>query len=423
VTLDVPGLTYGQESSQREIAVTVNVIPATGGGARDVRLFRNGILVQRWHGDVLEGRASRSLVTNVRVVAGKNILTAYAYNSDNIKSEDATFTLTGGVELRRPGTAYIVAIGVDRYNDPAYPTLTYSVQDARDFADALATELPRANAGLQPRVISLLDGEATKSNIVATLQGLGGRKSLPHLKGTAKAAAVAPAEPEDVVIVFFSGHGVAQDEEFFLITHKPDVLSTVSVSRPHERNASNVLRDTAISNVEFEQLIAEIDAGQILVVIDACNSGQALESEERRRGPMNVKGLAQLAYEKGLNILVAAQSYQVATAASDVAGGLLTSALVRDSLRSRSADNLPQDGRLDVHEWFDYASQRVPEMHGGIRSRAREVGVKWLERRTGSAGSTPVIEHAQDWRVQRPRAFYRRDLSAARLIIATLPAR
>jgi hypothetical protein len=39
------------------------------------------------------------------------------------------------------------------------------------------------------------------------------------------------------------------------------------------------------------------------MVIDACNSGQALEAEEKRRGPMNSKGLAQLAYEKGMYIL------------------------------------------------------------------------------------------------------------------------
>jgi hypothetical protein len=38
-----------------------------------------------------------------------------------------------------------------------------------------------------------------------------------------------------------------------------------------------------------------MDAGHLLMVIDACNSGQALEAEEKRRGPMNSKGLAQLA--------------------------------------------------------------------------------------------------------------------------------
>ena len=68
----------------------------------------------------------------------------------------------------------------------------------------------------------------------------------------------------------------------------------------------------SISDEELERAVEGIDADKLLMVIDACNSGQALEAEERRRGPMNSKGLAQLAYEKGMYILTAAQSYQAA---------------------------------------------------------------------------------------------------------------
>ncbi len=67
-----------------------------------------------------------------------------------------------------------------------------------------------------------------------------------------------------------------------------------------------------MSDLELETAVEGLDAQQVLLVIDACNSGQALEAEERRRGPMNSKGLAQLAYEKGMFILTAAQSYQAA---------------------------------------------------------------------------------------------------------------
>lgn len=61
----------------------------------------------------------------------------------------------------------------------------------------------------------------------------------------------------------------------------------------------------SISDEELEGAIENIDAEQLLLVIDACNSGQALEAEEKLRGPMNSKGLAQLAYEKGIYILTA----------------------------------------------------------------------------------------------------------------------
>ena len=77
-----------------------------------------------------------------------------------------------------------------------------------------------------------------------------------------------------------------------------------------------LILEHGISDEELERAVEGIDADKLLMVIDACNSGQALEAEERRRGPMNSKGLAQLAYEKGMYILTAAQSYQAAQEAS-----------------------------------------------------------------------------------------------------------
>ena len=88
----------------------------------------------------------------------------------------------------------------------------------------------------------------------------------------------------------------------------------------------------SISDVELEEAVEGLDAGHLLLVIDACNSGQALEAEEKRRGPMNSKGLAQLAYEKGMYILTAAQSYQAALEAAQLGHGLLTYALVEEGL-------------------------------------------------------------------------------------------
>src|SRR5437870_13629049 len=94
----------------------------------------------------------------------------------------------------------------------------------------------------------------------------------------------------------------------------------------------------------------KIDAGQILLVIDACNSGQALEAEEKRRGPMNSKGLAQLAYEKGMYILTAAQSYQAAQEAEEFGHGLLTYVLIEAGLKKASADRAPKDRRVLLQE-------------------------------------------------------------------------
>ena len=99
-----------------------------------------------------------------------------------------------------------------------------------------------------------------------------------------------------------------------------------------------------------------IDADRFLFVLDACNSGQALEAEEKRRGPMNSKGLAQLAYEKGMYILTAAQSYQAALEAAQLGHGYLTYALVEEGLKRGLADRDLKDGQVLAREWFNYAT-------------------------------------------------------------------
>src|SRR5207248_10544760 len=90
--------------------------------------------------------------------------------------------------------------------------------------------------------------------------------------------------------------------------------------------------------------------------------GQALEAEEKRRGPMNSKGLAQLAYEKGMYVLTAAQSFQAAQEARQLGHGLLTYALVEEGLKQAAADYEPRDGEVRVREWLDDATARVPAM-------------------------------------------------------------
>jgi hypothetical protein len=90
---------------------------------------------------------------------------------------------------------------------------------------------------------------------------------------------------------------------------------------------------------------------------------------------MNSKGLAQLAYEKGMYILTAAQSYQAAQEVSQLGHGLLTYALVEEGLKQAAADGSPKDGQVWVREWFDYATTRVPNMQMEKMKQARGLGV------------------------------------------------
>lgn len=184
----------------------------------------------------------------------------------------------------------------------------------------------------QIETTSLLDQNATKANLLYALKRLGGAADArPTAGAPAELEKIKAAEPEDAVVVYFAGHGTAQEQRFYLIPHD---LGYLGKRTELDAMGLSSMLSHSISDLELEQAFERIDGGLMLMVIDACNSGQALETEEKRRGPMNSKGLAQLAYEKGMYILTAAQSYQAALEAAQLGHGYLTYALVEEGLKA-----------------------------------------------------------------------------------------
>ena len=91
-------------------------------------------------------------------------------------------------------------------------------------------------------------------------------------------------------------------------------------------------------------------------------------------------------------ILTAAESYQAAMESSQFGHGYLTHALFEEGLKQRKADRDPRDGQIEIKEWFDFASLRVPELQREQEARGR------LLVQSGSRAASGL---------QTPRAFYR----------------
>jgi hypothetical protein len=123
---------------------------------------------------------------------------------------------------------------------------------------------------------------------------------------------------------------------------------------------------------------------------------------------MNSKGLAQLAYEKGMYILTASQAYQAAMETSKYGHGLLTFALL--DLMSRP----PTDGgSLYLLEWLEDAAQAVPGLQQSMMEGARSVSLV--------EGEESLPPDQRD--LQNPRLFYRRDPDPYPLLIVSPPAK
>ena len=380
------------QSDQRNMTFQIEVAEAasdashpSGSGVNDVRLFRNGTLVKRWSGDVLKGQTSTTLQTEIPIVSGKNYFVAYGFNHDNVKSSDALLTVTGAENLKRKGIAYVVAVGVNQYENSDF-NLKYASPDAQAFVDNLSQAQSKLSEFEKIEPFVLFDQDATKEKILAAFQKL------------------QSAQPEDAVFVYFAGHGTAQQSHFYMIPF--DLGYSGSRAQLDESGIKTII-SKSISDEDLEKAFENIGAGQIVFVIDACNSGQALEAEEKRRGPMNSKGLAQLAYEKGMYVLAAAQGYQAALEAAKLGHGLLTYALVEEGMKSASVDSDPQDGQIVATEWLNYAANRVPQMQVEKLEETR-----LLKHEPSGANQDQQLKN-----VQQPRVFYRRQFEIQPLVI------
>ena len=373
----------------------------TSSGARDLRLFRNGLLVQSWAGDVLNGSGKRTIETTVPIVAGANEFNAYAFNRDNVKSADAQLTVSGGESLRRTGTAYLLVVGVSRYENPHY-NLNYSAADATAIGDQLRSHQEILRRYQPVEVVPLLNEEATKANILLALKLLAGTEKNPPSTAPAALRKLKAAQPEDAIVFYFSGHGMAQGDRFYLIPHDLGYLGPKS--KLDGAGLDSIVRH-GVSDLELDDALQSVDADQLLFILDACYSGQALQSDDQRRGPMNTRGLAQLAYEKGMYVLTASQSDEVAFESAGLQHSYLAYALVEEGIKSGAADS-DRNGQIFLQEWLDYATERVPRI---LTDKPR--AGKELE------------EVVDEKRVQRPRVFNMRERGAERFVIASLSAR
>jgi hypothetical protein len=317
-----------------------------------------------------------------------------------------------GHTVMRAGTAYIITVGINKYSDPNF-NLRYAVADAQAFGE----ELRRQQTGLgtfgRVKEIPLLDAEAAKANILSALRRLAGegQDSLPP--GSPAVLKEIDAAQADAVFVYYAGHGTAVKDRYYLI---PQDLGYSGTPEGLDEGGLKAILAHSISDEELRKEFEKVDAGRLLLVIDACYSGQILEAEEKRRGPMNSKGFAQLAYEKGMYVLTAAQGYQAALGAARLGHGLLTYALVEEGLRNMAADMAPKDGKVETREWIDYATREVPALEQMLMTEAHKEG-----REIAFVEGEERTKDLHNRTLQRPRAFYRREPDTRPFIVKIEP--
>ena len=137
---------------------------------------------------------------------------------------------------------HVLAIGVDVYQDKAL-NLGCAVNDARLIADTFTRTCKGA---LYPEVNTqvLLNDMATRDGI---------RDAIRALRTNSKCK----VKDNDLVVIFFAGHGAKEKEQFYLLTHEANV---------------DDLAQTALSGMQLRDDLKDLPC-QVLLMLDACHSG------------------------------------------------------------------------------------------------------------------------------------------------------
>ena len=342
-------------------------------GLEDLRLFRNGQMVGYLPGTLKSGDFNFrdiQLPTTAKLVT----FTAYAFNSERIKSstDERDYSYEAGPAAKP--RAWLLQIGVNHYQ-AAGCELHGSANDAENLDKILNDRLNARGLDVKPALLV-----STSETSGATKQKI--RDALHTI--------AALATPDDVFFLSFSGHGYSNPQGQFYILPS-DVEGTCE-------GVDERMLQSAISADELAEWLRPIDAGQMTFILDSCDSAGSVESNGFKPGPMGSRGLGQLAYDKRMRILAASQPNQAARESDALNQGLLSYALTEKGLIDGKADWQPQDGKIMVGEWLNYAASAVPKIlqSGNVQTQRGLIPVGTPEHEVPSIQTPAVFDFSKE---------------------------
>ena len=282
-------------------------------------------------------------------------------NTVSVKATVANGSMTSrggevetGVQPKSTATPnmYVIAIGINQYKGEKLK-LNFASPDAEGFSAALTASAKKLlnTDGKQHVITSLFTTE--KGNINAPFK-TAIQKRLEEIANSSKA--------EDILVIFFAGHGalLSGQKNFYMLTAEASSLEL-----------SGVEKEVAISTDELNTWMRNIKANKQVLILDACNSGQANNNAQeiitKRDMPADqVRALENLKDKTGTFILSASAAGQPAYEASQFGQGLLTYSLLSSI---KLGTGLKDDKYLDVSRWFNTASDQVRDLAKSIGGR------------------------------------------------------
>ncbi|MCB0532876.1 MAG: caspase family protein [Saprospiraceae bacterium] len=244
---------------------------------------------------------------------------------------------------------YAIVVGTSNYSGDQLD-LRFPDSDAKAMAEALQASGKRLFDDRVHVKVLTTDGQtpdaiSSKKNIAAAFSEY-----------------AAQAKPTDILITYFSGHGLtygsAEKSQFYYLTK--DIASP-------DLKDDEVRKNYTVSSEDLTQWLTANPAKKQVMILDACNSGKVVEAltsiGARELNSSQIRALDRMKDRTGMFILTGAAADKVSYEASKYNQGLLTYSL----LQGMSGLALTPDKRVDVMTLFQYARDKVPDLAKGIR--------------------------------------------------------
>ena len=368
-----------ESAGANRVNVSVEVSESGTEGVQDLKLFRDGRLVG------LDDLGSRPLDLDQREtwqVIFRDIelsalsdtdveFSAYAFNADGIKSDTHRLSYARSHVAPHPRHAFVIVVGVNAYQNQSWD-LRYAAEDARATGEIVSRHIKASGEFHEVHPVLLIaerdkssgaiTGTATRESLLAVLDVLAGEAAdqelLSRIPG---AASLRKARPDDLVYLAFSGHGLSGDDGLF---H----LFLSDIGEGERRVVDSALLARTLDSDLLARHLSRVDAGDFVMVVDACNSAASVEGGGFKPGPMGSRSLGQLAYDKAMRVVAASQAEAVALESEQLRHGLLTFAMLHEGLAGGAADRAPTDSAIGFSEMLSYGVERVPLLYEDIRS-------------------------------------------------------
>ena len=274
---------------------------------------------------------------------GVNRVEVKAYNSYNIPQSFPAFEIQRKIpenkELAKPDL-YILSVGV---NDYKTKKLTYSVPDAK----AMAEVFQQGKSGIYREVHTKLLVDAKKKEIEDAFLEIEKK-----------------ARPQDVVLVYFSGHGM---NAFTREGKKLFYFVPQDFKWPDDPENENVARLQGIDADYLNETFTKIKSHKLILILDSCHSGSvnvALASRGQDKEKATRKAMEKMANGTGRFIFASSSGNEESREHSEVGHGLYTYVLLNALGKNKNiadADSINKDGFIYLSEIRSYIEQQFEE--------------------------------------------------------------